>query len=132
MIIFVRGMKRNRNRIVDIFVQHIYNQKKVHLVKTKIQKSTSSLFTALLLVLFGSNLFAENNITKDDAYLMSMEEYDKGHKLASIKYLLIAEQLGSEDAYDNLCWICVNSSENNLTKIWCSQNISHCKRQFQK
>ncbi len=86
----------------------------------------------LFLIFFGSNLFAEHNITKDDAYLMAIEEYEKGDKDASIKYLLLAEKLDSDDAYDALCWICISSSENNLTKMWCSQNISHCKREWQK
>ena len=72
--------------------------------------------------MLGNFAFAEHNITHDDAYLMAREAYDRGHRDESIRLLLLAEKLGNDDAYDNLCWICKHDNDNNLTKEWCKQN----------
>ncbi len=81
----------------------------------------------ILFISLGSFVFAEHKITQDDAYLMAREAYDKGHKDTSVRYLLVAEKLGNGDAYNDLCWLCDNDRDNNLTKKWCSLN--HCRIQ---
>lgn len=67
--------------------------------------------------------FAEDqNITNEDAYELSIEAHEKGDRETSIRYLLLAEILGNDDAYGNLCWICEHDKDNNLTKKWCDEN----------
>ncbi len=93
-----------------------------------IAEAKNKILTILVFpILLGSFAFAEHNITHDDAYLMAREAYDKGHKDESIGHLLMAERLGNNDAYNDLCWLCDNDKDNNLTKEWCSQN--HCRIQ---
>ncbi len=89
-------------------------------------KAYSKILTILVLSLsFGSLAFAEHNMTHADAYEMAIEAHEKGDGDTSINYLLLAEKLGNNDAYDRLCWICEHDSDNNLTKEWCNQNNCH-------
>ena len=76
--------------------------------------------TAILILMTG--LFAENNATSDDAYFTAKEAYNKGDSETAVKYLLLSEKLGNNDAYFNLCWICKHDRNNSLTIKWCSEN----------
>ena len=83
----------------------------------------SKILTILILsISFGSLALAENNITHADAYEMAIEAHEKGHGDTSIKYLLLSESLGSDEAFRRLRWICKHDSDNNLTIEWCKNN----------
>ena len=87
-----------------------------------LESKSKLIIIAILVFLLGNTLFADQNKTHEDAYEKSIEAHEKGDRETSIKYLLLAEKLGNDDAYGNLCWICEHDKDNNLTKEWCYNN----------